>query len=146
MAVTFNEECLDDRLINEIIPLTERHNEEVESKRGNIKWNQYLAMYSAGIYRAYTVRDEHELIGYCGFVILPSQHHEGNMAMQDVIFLEKSQRKGMTGMKFLKYCIEQIEKLNVNAVNLTTTQKPDLSHIYERLGFTLLEKNYRKLL
>ena len=144
MALHFSIELIDEELIAEINPLISIHNDEMETKIKDVKWPQYMAMQEVGLYKLYTVRDEGELVGYCGFIVMPSHHHAGTMAMQDAIFVKRSHRKGMLGYKFLKHCVNEIEKLGVNATNLATSCSPDLSKIYLRLGFSLIEKTFRK--
>lgn len=145
MDTHFHKELLSHELIDEITPLIIKHNEEVDDKVQDVKWPQYIQMQEAGIYRFYTVRKDGELIGYCGFIIMPSHHHEGMMGVNDVIFLEAEHRKGSLGYNFLKYCIDEVVKLNVVSINLTTTLSPDLSPLFEKLGFTMIEKTHRRL-
>jgi hypothetical protein len=133
---------------DEIKPLLEAHWEEIALHKGEIKlepnWNAYAEMASNGVLRIYTARKSGKLVGYFVVFVMPSLHYRRFMfANNDILFLTKTERKGMTGVKLLKFAVEELTKENVKLININVKKKQDFGPILERLGFEHVEDHWQ---
>jgi len=147
--ITIQEEKITDKLLDEIEPLLEETAKETGDLNGEFKVNRlmYIRMSDIGVYAAITARDSKgSLVGYAGYTVSPHLYYQQYvMAMQDVIHVSKSHRKGFTGIRLFK----ESEKIlkdnhNVNLIIQNSTQKIDLSNLFYRLGYRDSDRMFLK--
>ena len=133
---------------DEIKPLLEEHYAEIALDQDVIKlnpdWDAYAQYDSIHALRCYTARnDDGELVGYFVLLVSTSLHYKDHLfASNDVIFLRKDARKGLTGVKLIKYAVKCLKQEGVTRININTKTHQPFDVIVERLGFEFIERVY----
>lgn len=84
----------------------------------------------------FTARHEGELVGYGVYILGTHPHYKSiQTATQDLLFLHPDHRKGLAGVKFIKFQEKCLKEMGVRRVFQSTKRSRDLSKIYERLGY-----------
>jgi len=135
----------------DILPLIEEHWKEIALNKDVIKlnpdWEAYAAYDYIGSLRVYTARQDGQLMGYFVVLVSRSLHYkEHTFANNDIIFLRKEAREGMTGVKLIKYAVTCLEKEGVSQIQINTKIHQPFDVILERLGFKCIERIYSKCL
>lgn len=152
--MTFYREDYSLKLVAEMLPLLALHHEETKDKfYGPL--NPELTMYEQseklGILRVFTVRQwngmELELMGYQVFFISPHHHSKEQMsAMQDILFLHKKARKGLTGYRFIEWCGNRLKMEGIHIVHQRVSARQKVGRLLERMGYEKEDITYSKLL
>lgn len=136
---------------NEIVPLLERHWEEIAVNRDKIKlnpdWEIYEVLEAAGSLGIYTARSGKKLVGY--FVVIAEKHihyKDHIFAANDIIYLAPEYRKGMVGVRLIKYAEHDLKRLGVSVLTINTKVHKPFDSLLERIGFSLKERVYAKYL
>jgi len=135
----------------EIEPLLEQHYKEIALNKDIIKlnpdWRAYAQLDAINGLRIYTARKGGKLMGYFVVIVSRSLHYKDHLfANNDVIFLTKTARKGLTGMKLVKYAIESLKAEGVTKLHVNTKMHQPFDPIMERLGFEEIETVFSKVL
>lgn len=135
----------------EIEPLLEEHYKEIALNKDIIKlnpdWRAYAQLDAINGLRIYTARKDGKLMGYFVVIVSRSLHYKDHLfANNDVIFLAKTARKGLTGMKLIKYAIESLKAEGVTKLHVNTKMHQPFDPIMERLGFEEIETVFSKVL
>lgn len=136
---------------DEILPLLDDHWEEIALNKDVIKLNPdceaYAAYDSINALRVYTARDEGKLVGYFVVLVTRSLHYKDHLfAINDIIFLKKEVRLGMTGVKLIKYAVKCLEEEGVSKIMINTKIHQPFDAVLERLNFKCIERVYSKCL
>lgn len=136
--ISFQQEALFD-IIHEIDDLLKMHYEEVACDQDRInlnpRWDHYRALEAVNAFIVYAARDEGKLIGYAGFFVSPHmQYQDTVVAINDVLFLHPAYRKGVCGMKFIRFCDAEIAK-HAEKIVWSVKTRIDYSAILRRLGY-----------
>lgn len=148
----FSRETVSVELFEELMPVLERHFKEIAHYQDiplQPDIQRYINIDQAGCLRAFTARDElKELVGYVVFFVQPAIHYSGSLqAMQDVVYLEKSQRGLGFGRAFLQWCDEQLKADGVQVVYQHVKPKHmALAKVSESLGYELVDHIYGRRL
>ena len=125
----------------EMEPLLDDHYEELTLHKDKIKlapdWELYDKMEKAQQFYLLTVRDEESnaLIGYSAWFVKPHIHYKATIvAMNDVLFLDKKHRLGMTGIKLLKFSEQEMRKV-AHKIVWHVKESSDFRPILHRLGY-----------
>lgn len=124
----------------------QRHHDEVAAYK-DIALNPNIDMYRrsalCGFLRIFTARVDSRLVGYQVFFVNPHPHTmQSTQAVQDIVFLEKEQRNGWAGYRFLKWCVEELQKERIGAIFQHINARNDFGHVLERMGFELVDLVY----
>lgn len=135
----------------EIEPLLEQHYKEIALNKDIIKlnpdWRAYAQLDAINGLRIYTARKDGKLMGYFVVIVSRSLHYKDHLfANNDVIFLTKTARKGLTGMKLVKYAIASLKAEGVTKLHVNTKMHQPFDPIMERLGFEEIEAVFSKVL
>lgn len=135
----------------DIKPLIEEHWKEIALDKGAIKlnpdWDAYGAYDFIGSLRVYTAREDGQLMGYFVVLVSRSLHYKDHtFANNDIIFLKKEARQGLTGFKLIKYAVQQLEAEGVSKIHINTKIHQPFDVVLERLGFNCIERIYSKCL
>ena len=136
---------------HEIEPLLEQHWQEIALNKDIIKmnpdWEAYARLDAVNSLRIYTARKDNELMGYFVVLVSKSLHYRDHLfANNDVIFLSKSARKGLTGVKLIKYAIESLAAEGITKLHINTKAHQPFDAILERLKFEAIERVYSLVL
>lgn len=131
--------------------LIQQHWEEIALNKDVIKlnpdWDAYEALEGEGKLKVFTARDDNNLIGYFVVLVGTNLHYKDHLfAENDIIFLRKDYRKGMTGAKLIKFAEECLTKDGVSVLNINTKVHQPFDPLLERLGFNCIERVYSKVL
>jgi|TARA_R110000796_G_C14242824_1_gene397518 GNAT superfamily N-acetyltransferase len=148
--VTYSREVWGD-LRDELEPMFKAHWEEIEVNREKVKlspnWASYSAIEASGCLGVYTARKEGKMIGYCVVIADTSLHHSDHIfAFNDLLYIDPAHRKGMTGMKLIKYAESDLKECGVSYLVINTKVSHPFDPLLERLGFDLIERSYSKYL
>ena len=146
--IEYKEETFD-QVIDEIKPLLEDHWEEIALHKDTIKLNpdygRYEQMFKSGSMRIVTARDDGKLVGYCIMMLYHHIHYKDQfMAMDDIFFIDKDYRKGLTGVKLFIKTEEIMKKYGVTKLSLNVKVHQDVGAIFERLGYKETERMFTK--
>lgn len=137
--ITYQEEKHSD-VIDEIKPLLKLHWEEIGVfNKLNPNWEWYQILEDKKVLHIITARDDQKLIGYYISIISPHIHYANILiAENDILYLHKNYRKGLTGYKLIKFAIEQL-KTKVQAIILSMKAEQSFMPLAQRLGFKLTD-------
>jgi len=94
-----------------------------------------------------TAREQGKLVGFAVMMIGPDLGYRGRkLAVVNLLFLHPDYRKGIVGRKMIEAVEDTMRVLGADRVALATRPQPDLSPLYERMGYQRLETNYAKVL
>lgn len=132
---------------NEIKPLIEEHYKEIALNQEHIKlnpdWKQYARLDSINALRCFTYRKDGELVGYFVVIVNKSLHYQDHLfASNDVVFIKKGHRRGLTGYKLIKGALEHLKNEGVSLVTINTKVHQPFDKILERLGMNKIEHVY----
>ena len=138
--VRYSIDLFNDALIAELGPLIEQHYEELTLHKETIKldpdWDRYkkLAENNQAVFIG--VRDNFKLVGYSLFFIAPHIHYKENiMANNDVLYLLPEYRKGLTGIRLIKFCEQHLQSLGVDKIIWHIKFAKDFRNILYRMGY-----------
>lgn len=135
----------------EIEPLLKQHYDEIALNKDIIKlnpdWEGYARLDNINALRIYTARKDDELVGYFVVIVSKSLHYQDHLfANNDIIFLAKSARKGLTGVKLIKYAIDSLAAEGITKLHINTKAHQPFDAILERLNFEEIERVYSLVL
>jgi GNAT superfamily N-acetyltransferase len=135
----------------EIEPLLKQHYDEIALNKDIIKmnpdWEAYARLDAVNALRIYTARRNDKLLGYFVVIVSKSLHYRDHLfANNDVIFLAKPARKGLTGVKLIKYAIESLAAEGITKLHINTKAHQPFDAILERLNFEEIERVYSLVL
>ena len=120
----------------------------------DIDWPRYLMLERMGQYRSISARRNGRLIGYNAYFIeKPMRHKRMTWAVNDALYLDRTERKGVLGWRLLHRSVEMLrEVLPPGSLVLhgdmmgvvSTTPKPHATFgdLLLREGFIRLESVY----
>lgn len=135
--------------IEEMKLLYPRHYEELSRTKQfplNPQYETYLRLEEAGILHTIIVRDDKKLIGYILAMVVPDLHYGGLMCAEDIYYLIPEYRGRMIGVRLFRFFEEEMKKLGVLKIAVTTKIHSDNSTFLEYLGFKQHEKILIKVL
>lgn len=107
----------------------------------------YFKLAAQGAVRIYTARDAGELVGYVMFLLRHNPHYMSSLnALQDVLYLRPSHRRGMTGVRLLKLAEERLRAEGVQVVYHHVKRTNRVGELLARLGYDLVDEVYAKRL
>lgn len=148
--ITFQEEKLKD-FLEELKPLLYDHWSEIAQDKEQVPldpdYQKYFELEKQGILHTVTVRDGDTLIGYCLSFIVPHIHYKSTiMAMNDILYVKPSYRKGSIGIRLIKIVEEKLKERGVFKTIYHIKTNHDVGKLFEKLGYTFFEKMYGKVL
>jgi len=147
VAVFARETC--DSVVDEIQALIELHYAEVahhpEIPPG-MDEAKYRQAEKLGILRIYTVRVAERLVGYEIFTVGQSWHYKTSFqARMDTVFIHPDYRQGLTGYRFLKWVVTELEREGVEVSyqhDKILDGRLDLGPLFRRLGYQEIYRVY----
>lgn len=150
MPITYQQESLA-TCVSDIKPLLEQHWQEIALNQEVIKlnpdWEAYYDLEEAGALKIFTARSDGKLIGY--FVVLCRKHlHyvDHVFAFNDILYVHKDYRKGLTGAKLMKFSEKCLKEDGVSVLVVNTKRHKPFDSLLEWLGYKHIENIYSKLL
>ncbi len=136
-------------VFDDALPMLEQHYEELtfyKSLKLNPDRERYEMVDAGGLLRIYTARDCGSLIGYGAFIVSRSVHYRDSIhANEDAFYLSPSHRGRTVGMRFLKWCDEQLIAEGVQIItHHVKLAHPTLGMLLEKIGYDKQEWIYSK--
>ena len=136
---------------DEIIPLLEMHYDEIALHKDVIKldpdWSRYVAMEETGNCHVFTMRECGVLIGYGVFFTSQHIHYQKTkVAHNDILYLVPDCRRGLSAIKFIKFCEDEMKAIGVNKMTWHIKKANDWSAILHRQGYDTEEVVVGKVL
>ena len=142
--MVFAVEPFSDAAIMEAMPLLRAHYEELWMHKDiplSPDFQRYYAFAQAGLLHYCTARVNGELVGYCLSVLSRGLHYSTvNFATNDILFIRKDYRKGMAGMRLLRFMEEELSKMNITFIQMHIKYDPDYSPLLGKMGYDPFEK------
>ena len=93
-------------------------------------------MENTGKFFAIIARMNGVVVGYSGFILDKHLHYEDILvAANDVLFLKKEHRLGMTGIRLLKFSEKFMIDMGANKITWHIKHKNDFRNILYRMGY-----------
>ena len=139
------------RVRREAEPLLKQHYDEIALNKDIIKlnpdWEGYARLDAVNALRIYTARKDDKLVGYFVVIVSKSLHYRDHLfANNDIIFLTKPARRGLAGMKLIKYAIKSLAAEGITKLHINTKAHQPFDAILERLNFEEIERVYSLVL
>lgn len=108
----------------------------------------YRAAEASGCLRLFTVRASDHLVGYAVFFVRTNPHYQGSVqAVQDVLWLSPSHRRGGLGRDLLAYTEQQLRAEGCQVVlHHAKVKAPALAHLLVSEGYEMIDAVYGKRL
>lgn len=131
--------------------LIEMHWEDIALNKDRIKlnpdWERYHALEEAGAFKIFTARSDDKLVGYFAVLVDYNPHYKDHLfAVNDVIYLHPDYRKGLVGLKLIKFAEECLKEDGVSVLTINTKVHKPFDKLLSRLGFGLAERVYSKFI
>lgn len=114
-------------------------------------WDEYRRLEQAGFLHIMAARDGEKLVGYFFAIVHPHLHYSSVLtANSDMFYIRKEYTRGLAGAVRLRALVRASEKmfnvLGVKKVYIAIKLSKDLSKLFEREGYTIIEFVVHKLL
>jgi len=144
--ITFQHEKLDG-FVQEAKELFQKHYEEIAERTDVIELDpdleRYALMERNNRLEVHTIRDNGVLVGYSLWFIAYHIHYKNSLtASSDILYIAPNHRKGMLGVKFIKWTTEEIKKRKPQKIVFHVKPFMDFGSILERQGANFFEKKY----
>jgi len=108
-------------------------------------WESYAHLEEQEKLKIFTARSDGSLVGYFVVIVNPHLHYKDHLfASNDVLYLHKDYRKGLTGVKLLKFGEACLKADGVSVLTINTKVHQSFDPLLERLGYNLIERSYSK--
>ena len=136
------------------------HWEEIALNKDKIRLaideDRYRDLAEKGILHIVTVRDANiqkwaydpgKLIGYHVALIVPHLHYKNDLhGFTDIFFIHPDYRKGRIGINLFKFVEKSMKERGVVKLMTAVKLHLDVGRIFERLGWTPIERLYSKII
>lgn len=120
------------------------HYQDIELKPSKA---DYAALAEAGALRCYTGRIDAALVAYAVFFVRPNLHYSGSLqAYQDVLYLAPDKRRGLAGVRLIRYAEKCLAQDGVQVVHHHAKLKTDFGRLLERIGYEPMDAIWVKRL
>lgn len=135
----------------EMAPMFERHWREIALNHAEVPLDidhaRYDALAAAGALHVVTARDETGLIGYHIAIISTHLHYKSTLhGITDVYYVAPEKRQGFTGIRLFQAVERELKARGVRKLFTGTKLHLDMGPLFERLGYTAVERLYSKLI
>ena len=148
--MNFATERLFPDLFGEMVPLLERHWDEVALKDAfgpvDVNEDAYRQIEEAGCLHVTTARESGRLVGYAVYFIVPNLHYRTRLVAEaDVFFLLPEYRQGLAGLRLMQAADRALVERGVDIIISKVKTAHDCGRLFERMGYRLAEKNYMRI-
>jgi len=123
-----------------------KHKEELDNYDLplDIDVDAYNRSAECGNFRYYTARENGVLIGYATYFISRSLRANLLVALQDVFFLVAEHRKGLTGIKLLRFTEQQLMNDGIGMIQIVVPSDGALGQILSKIHYTPTDTVFTK--
>jgi hypothetical protein len=114
-------------------------------------WSEYMRLEALGVLHIVTARDGGRLVGYIFSLVTPHLHYKKSLtAYTDLMYFRREYTRGMATFSryrdLLLFSEKMLRDMGVQKRYLMTKVYHDLTPLFERLGYKLIEKICVKML
>jgi hypothetical protein len=125
---------------DELQTLLVDHYDELTLNKHKVKlnpnWIRYFELEQQGKLHVFTLRNQGQMLGYSVFFLDRHIHYDDLMvATNDIIYLKKDQRLGVSGIRLLKYSEQQMKLLGADKITWHVKMSQDFRPILHRMGY-----------
>lgn len=148
--ITFQSEKLAD-MLDEMKPLFSDHWEEIALFKDEIEldpdYDRYLLLEQAGGIHVTTARHDDLLIGYMvAFVVWHLHYKKSKTVVSDIYYVRPEYRKGTLGVRLFQAAEAAWKSIGVQVAYVGAKVSNDITKVWERLGYAVVENKMGKLL
>lgn len=100
----------------------------------------------AGLIRVFAARENKALVGYAVYFVRQDIHYKSvKLAQQDLLFVAP-ERRGRFGIRFIRWCEEQLKGEGVRLVMCHAKVHNDFGAVFERMGYKPVDTIYYRRL
>ncbi len=122
-----------------------------------VDWAKYRQLDRAGVLRGVGLKRRGKLVGYNVFFVQPTLHYSTSLwALNDVLYLDPDERRGMAGARLVKQAERLLAEVGVKKIIYHTKlhlrslgRDPEhgtVGDLLSRLGYTHVENVYAKMI
>lgn len=137
--------------LEEVKPLLERHYEELALNKDEVplspQYDEYLRRDAKGMVLTVTLREWGDLVGYFVGFVAPGLHYSTCLTLHLDIFWLAPEHRGQKGGVTLFRAVEQeAKRRGVHRMFVGSKVHADASFLFDKLGYTFVEKTYSVML
>ncbi len=137
--------------LEEVKPLLPRHWEELGLNKETVplspQYDEYLRRNALGMVFTIALRDNGVLAGYFVGFKAPGLHYSTCLTLHlDIFWLAPEHRGQMGGVKLFKAVEREAKRQGIQRMFVGTKVHADASALFERLGYTFVERVYSVML
>lgn len=156
--ITYSWEALDQLLADGLRDLAYEDWQEVENHTAevplDIDWDRMRSLEAGHVYRIIAARRDGVLVGYNAFFLNYHMRYRGTVyAISDVLYLKPEERRGMTGVLFLKESDRLLKEAGVQKVRYSIkthvrlgVRAGTVGDLLKHLGYEHVEDVFSKLM
>lgn len=136
-------------VIDDIKVLYPAHWAEVASDKDVIPlepdYDAYSKLASIDMLHCVTVRSDEKIVGYYYAMVMAHLHYRSCVtAFTDIFFIDKAHRGPTVAMRLFKFVESSLKARGVRKIYIGCKLKNDIGRLFERLGYTEIERSYSK--
>jgi GNAT superfamily N-acetyltransferase len=145
-VITFQPEPFP-QFLQEVQPLLPLHWEELALNKDKVplapQFDVYLERAARGEVLLVTARSEGRLIGYFIGFVAPGLHYKTCLTLTlDIFYIHPDYRRGSAGIRLFKAVEQEARRRGVQRMFVGSKLHKDASILFERLGYTEVERYY----
>ena len=138
-----------DTCLESMIPLFDKHWEEIALHKDTIKLNpdydKYRQAEEEGKLKVFTVRDGDVLCGYIVFFCDYHIHYKDNVwAIMDILYIDPEYRNSGVGVELITFAESCLKSDGIDVVMINTKSHKSFGDLLERIGYFEVETFYGK--
>lgn len=137
--------------LEEVKPMLPLHYEELALNKDAVpldpQYDEYLRRDAKGMVMTIALRDSGELVGYFVGFIAPGLHYQTCLTLHlDIFWIRPDHRGKMGGVKLFKAVEVEATRRGVQRMFVGSKVHMDASWLFERLGYSEVERTYSKMI
>ena len=146
--ITYQEEDAES-FKEEVEPLLGAYYDELRGEEQipfDADYTRYIDANQRGSMVCMSCRDGEKVVGITCFFLTPYLYSRNYvMAIQDLLYIAPTYRKGWVGIRLIKEAEKVLKSRGVGIINLVCMAHKDNSPLYTRLGYRHTENHFTKL-
>jgi len=145
VILTFRQELVH-QMEREVPSLAQQHADELDDGMpADVCWDRLWALEEAGLLRLFTAREDGRLRGYAAFVLGPDTLRGYRVVAALVVtYLAPAARRGLAGLRFLRFAEKCLAEDGADEIHLTGTRDRDLGPLFARMGYEPSQTIWRR--
>lgn len=147
--ITFQEESFE-QVLPEMKALLELHWKEIAMNQDLIKldpcYDEYITFEHQGMLHLVVARDAGRMVGYHLSFIRPHLHYKNSLSAIVDIYFVLPECRGGAGFKLLRFVEQSLKARGVQKIFTACKLHHDIGTLFDRLGYTEIERMYTKVI